>query len=150
MPAKLSRSASSASAIGGQVEQPRGDHAAAPPDLGDVGEVEVEALVLGQLLRVAVAQDVEAFGIGLHQAVLDAVVDHLDEVAGAGRPGVDVAALGARIGVLAARRARDVAEPGARRLKIGSSRVDRLLRAADHHAVAALSPQTPPEVPTST
>ena len=28
--------------------------------------------------------DGEAFGVGLHHAVLDAVVDHLDEVAGAG------------------------------------------------------------------
>ena len=38
-----------------------------------------------QRLDVGVLQDVEAFGIGLHQAVFDAVVDHLDEMAGADR-----------------------------------------------------------------
>src|SRR5215472_3799319 len=31
---------------GGQVEQPRGDDAAAPPDLGDVGKVELIAPLL--------------------------------------------------------------------------------------------------------
>ena len=64
-----------------QIEQPRGDDAAAPPHLGDVGEVEVEAVSFRQRLRIRVAEDVEAFGVRLHQAVLDAVVDHLDEVA---------------------------------------------------------------------
>ena len=68
-----------------QVEQPRGDDAAAPPHLGDVGEVEVEALVGRQLVRAAVLHDVEALGEGLHHAVLDAVVDHLHEVPGAAR-----------------------------------------------------------------
>src|SRR5436309_10031204 len=34
-----------------QVEQPRGDDAAAPPQLGDVGEVELEAVAVGQGLR---------------------------------------------------------------------------------------------------
>ncbi len=33
-----------------EIEQPGRDHAAAPPDLGDVGQVELEALVLGQFL----------------------------------------------------------------------------------------------------
>ena len=86
----------------GEVEQPGGHHAAAPPDLGDVGEVEVEALVGRQIGRVLVLEDVEALGIGLHQAVFDAVVDHLDEVAGAGRPGMDIALLGAVVGELVA------------------------------------------------
>ena len=36
---------------GRQVEQPRADDAAAAPELGDVGEVEVVAVLLGQLLR---------------------------------------------------------------------------------------------------
>ena len=33
--------------VGGQVEQPRGDHAAAPPHLGHVGQVEVVPVELG-------------------------------------------------------------------------------------------------------
>ena len=104
------------------------------------GRLSVEALVLGQLVAVLVPQDVEALGIGLHQAVFDAVVDHLDEMAGAGRAGMDIALLGARIAALAARRARDVAEPGRQRVEDRIEPVDRLLVAADHHAVAALEP----------
>ena len=50
------------------------------------GMFEIEALVLRQILRILVAQDVEAFGVGLHQAVLDAVMHHLDEVPGAAGP----------------------------------------------------------------
>ena len=75
-----------------------------------------------QRLRIGVLQDVEALGIGLHQAVLDAVVDHLDEVPGAGRAAVEIAVLDARVAALAPRRARNVAAPGASVAKIGSRR----------------------------
>ena len=51
---------------------------------GDGGQVEIE---IGACLHQR-----EAFGKGLHHAVLDAVVDHLDEVAGADRAGVQPAA----------------------------------------------------------
>ena len=37
-----------------QIEQPRGDHAAAPPDFGDVGQIEVEALAPVSALDVGV------------------------------------------------------------------------------------------------
>ena len=50
--------------------------------------MEVEGELVGRL------HDLEAFGVGLHEAVLDAVVDHLDEVAGAHRADVGVPALG--------------------------------------------------------
>ena len=63
--------------IGGQVEQPRAHHAAGAPDLGDLVQVERELLL--------VLQDREAFGVGLHHSVFDAVVDHLGEVPGADR-----------------------------------------------------------------
>ena len=46
-------------------------------------------------LVVARVHDLEAFGVGLHQAVFDAVVDHLHVVAGARAADVEVAALGA-------------------------------------------------------
>ena len=42
----------------GQVEQPGADHAAAPPDLGDLGDVEVVLVVLGVLER-------RGLGVGL-------------------------------------------------------------------------------------
>ncbi len=122
---------------GRQVEQPRGHHAAAPPHFGDVGQVEIVALVGRQLLRGAALHDVEAFGEGLHHAVLDAVMDHLDEMAGTDRAGVDVAALGPRVELLSSFGALDGAD--ARR----QGREDRievlhaLGIAADHQAVAA-------------
>ena len=102
------------------------------------GNVQREALILGQILRVLVAQDVEALGVGLHQSVLDAVMHHLDEVPGAGRSGVNVAALGAGIALLAARRAGDIAEPRRERREDRIEVIHGLLWAADHHAIAAL------------
>ena len=70
----------------GQLEEPAAHHRAVAPDGGDLVEVEVELGGLGH--------DLEPLGVGLHEAVLDAVVDHLDEVAGPGRSDVGVAALG--------------------------------------------------------
>src|SRR5205814_5442926 len=62
------------------------------PDLRDRGYVEVEALRLVHVRARRVAQDVEALRVRLHEPVLDAVVNHLHEVAGAGGPRVHVAA----------------------------------------------------------
>ena len=63
----------------------RANDRAVAPDAGDLVQVEV---VLGVL------HDLEALGVRLHQAVLDPVVDHLHEVARAGRADVRVAVLG--------------------------------------------------------
>ena len=119
-----------------QVQQPRGDHAAAPPHLGDVAQVEIVLVVLGVAQRrrlgidrvrlladIGVAQDAHALGVGGHDAVLDAVVHHLDEVAGAARPAVQIALLGGAADLLASRRARDVARAGRQR---GEDRVEAL------------------------
>ena len=100
--------------VGGEVEQPGTDDRALLPDAGDLREVEVEGL-FG-------FEDGEAFGVGLHHAVLDAVVDHLDEVAGAGW--ADVApALGLA---------------GGERFEDGGEAFDGGLVAADHEGVALL------------
>ena len=73
----------------------------------------IQALAIGgeveRVLRRV--QDLEALGVGLHQPVLDAVVDHLRVVAGAGRAAVDVAAVS-----------------GASARKMGSSGFDRVSR----------------------
>src|SRR6185437_10920636 len=123
---------------GAEIEQPGGDHAAAPPDLRDVRDVEHEALLLRQVFRVLVAKNAEALRIGLHQPVLDAVVHHLDEMPGTGRAGMDIAALGPRVARLAARCARDVAKAGGECRKDRIEALNGLLGTADHHAVAAL------------
>ena len=137
---------------GGQVEQPGADHAAPPPDLGDLRDVEVVLVVLGMLERrrlgvglalhlagVGVVEDVQALGVGGHDAVLDPVVDHLHEVArrrsarSAGSRARRATGSPSRPGVRSA-----ASTPGASEAKIGSSRSHRLVGPADHQAVAAV------------
>src|SRR6478752_9471463 len=101
---------------GGQLEQPRADDRALHPQVRDAGEVE---------LVVARVQDLEALCIGLHQAVFDAVVDHLHVVAGARTADVEVAA--------------GRGERGEDR----DERLDRVGVATDHQAVADLEAPDP-------
>ena len=80
--------------------------------------VDVALLLAG----VRLVQDVEALRVGRHEAVLDAVVDHLHEVAGARRTAVQVALLGRRP-CRCGRAWRSASPlPGASAAKIGSSR----------------------------
>ena len=92
---------------------------------------------LCRLPMFASAQDCQPFGVGGHDAVFDAVVHHLDEVAGARGPAVQVALLGGAVELLAAWGARYVAHARRERLENRVEALDRLIRAADHHAVAA-------------
>ena len=80
-------------------------------------------------------QQLVALGVGLHEAVLDAVVHHLREVARADRAGVDEALL---------------ARPSGAARRTPAWPLDVLVVAAGHQAVAVLRPQTPPETPQST
>src|SRR6266850_552371 len=94
-----------------ELEQPRAHDAALQPDARDALHVDAEVARVDQL---------EAFAVGLHHPVLDPVVDHLDEVAGA---------------ALAEMR------PAARWCERIEDRLhdrDGALTAADHHAVAEL------------
>ena len=69
------------------------------------------------LAGVGVVEDVEAFGVGGHDAVLDAVVHHLDEVAGAVGSAVEIAMLGGAADLLASGRARGFVDAGGQRLE---------------------------------
>jgi hypothetical protein len=77
------------------VRRTRSHHAAAPPNFRDVTQIEVVLVVLGVaqwrrfrvdrmllLAHIGIAQNAQTFGVGGHEAVLDTVVDHLDEVTG--------------------------------------------------------------------
>ena len=95
-----------------ELQQPGPYHASVLPDIGNVSQVKLELL--------PVLQDGEALGIGLHQTVFDAVVDHLDEVArtaGAHAPPALV-------------------RPWRQSLENGPQPLDNLLGSAHHHAVA--------------
>ena len=61
-------------------------------------------MLFRQLRGVRIAKDVEALGIGLHEAVLDAVVHHLDEMACAARAAVHVPLFGGAAYLLASGR----------------------------------------------
>ena len=151
-PAYSSSSGRLVQRLRGQVEQPRGDHRAAPPELGDGGDVEVVLVEVGVaqrrrlgvgLLRVQadvrVLEDVEALGVRLHQPVLDAVVDHLHEVARARRAAVQPALLLGRRVARAAGRADGGVDSRRERLQHRREPADGLVVAADHQAVAALA-----------
>ena len=99
-----------------QLEEPRPDDAPLEPHARDLVKIEAE------LARV---QELEPLAVGLHHPVLDAVVDHLHEVARTGAPEVRPAV-----------RWRERVE---HRLRDR----DRVRRPADHHAVAHLQPPDP-------
>ena len=96
-----------------ELEEPRPDHRAIPPDPRDLCQVE---------LVVAGMEDLEPLRVCLHEAVLDPVVDHLHVVPGA-RP--------AHVGVPIGR---------CERVEDRLEGLDRLAVAADHEAVAVLEP----------
>src|SRR6516162_7965287 len=93
------------------------------------------------LADISVAQNAHPFGVGGHDAVLDPVMDHLDEVTGTVRPAVQVAELGSAADALASGRARDIPRAGSERLEDRIEMPHGRIRSADHHAVSAL--QTP-------
>src|SRR6266511_1771488 len=121
----------------GEVEQPGGDDAAAPPQLRDLGEIQVVPELLPDALAARPAQEVEALGVGLHEPVLDAVVDHLHEVARAVRAAVEIAVLSAAGAGAARRRWRGGAARG-ERPEHGLEPLEGVAIAAHHEAVAAL------------
>src|SRR5438128_10888159 len=83
------------------------------------------------LAHVGVAQDAEPLSVGGHEAVLDAIVDHLDKVAGAVGTAVQVTLFGGAIKFLASRRARDVARTRRQRREDWIEVLDHVLFAAN-------------------
>ena len=96
--------------------------------------------------RPRVQQDVEALRVRLHEPVLDAVVDHLHEVARADRSAVEIAQLGGAA-ELAARRSRHRPEPGRERAEHWIQARHHVGLTADHEAVPALEPPDAPARP---
>src|SRR5208337_5070513 len=93
---------------------------------------------MGLLADVGGAQKTKPFGVGGHDAVLNSVVHHLDEVTAPAWPAVQISLFGRTAYLLASRCLRYIADARCNgfeeRIEVFHGRV----RAADHHAVSSL------------
>ena len=83
-------------------------------------------------------ENIQPFRVGGHQRIFDAIVHHLDEVAGAIRSAVQITPLGRRRVAFAAGRAFDITPARSQCRENGIQVFHGLFFAPDHHAVAAL------------
>ena len=130
-------------------------HAAPAPEFGDFPDrqmvVEVIAHPWGGFgvmadrtrIDVRILEDIEALGQGRHHAVFHAIMDHLDEVSGAGRAAMEVAVFRRAAGFFPSRRAGQIAAPGSDRLEDRVEVLHGTLLAPDHQTVAALESPYP-------
>src|SRR5262249_53799987 len=88
------------------------------------------------LPHVSSFQNADTFSVSGHDAVLDAVMDHFDEVPGAVGSAMKVALLRRATEFLAARRARRIADARCKRSKDGIQTLNDFFFTADHHAIA--------------
>src|SRR5215831_2538552 len=86
---------------------------------------------------VRVFQDVQPLTVSCHQSVFNSVVNHLDEVARAVWPAMQVAFFGSTFHLLASRRAIYLAATRSERLEYRVEVLNDFRLAADHLAVAA-------------
>ena len=103
------------------------------------------------LAYVCALENAETFGIGGHEAVLDSVVHHLDEVTGAIWAAVQITLLCRTADLIPPGCAWDVARARRERSKNWIEMLHDFLFATDHHAVTAFKApgRQPPLVPTS-
>ena len=99
---------------------------------------------------VGVLENIQTFRIGGHEAILDAIVNHFDKMAGAAGAAMQIAVL--RLARLA-RRANSARRGGCSRSKALENCIEMLDNprlAANHLAITPLHARTPPLTPTST
>ena len=97
-------------------------------------------MLLFAVARIGMTQDVEPFGVGCHQPVFDAVMDHLDKMAGAARPAMEISLFRRRSLLLPPGRG---GHAGTARSQGTENRIQlfhRLGFAADHQAIPPLQP----------
>ena len=92
------------------------------------------------LADVGFVQDVEAFSIGRHDSVFDAVVDHLDEMPGPVRAAMQKALFSAAAAGFASGGWRGGTSAGRECRKDRLQVSDNVVLAANHQAVAAVEP----------
>src|SRR6185369_2981057 len=123
-----------------EIEQPRGDDASAAPYLGDVRHIELESLVSRKTILGPLFQNVEAFSVGLHHSIFDAVVNHLHEMARTRGASVNITEfrLPMRTGKVGVAGSLDRSEAGGERDEDGIEQFDLRGRPPDHHAISTL------------
>ena len=90
------------------------------------------------LACVSAFQNTDTFRIGGHDSILDPVMDHLHEMAGAVRPAMQVTLFGSAAKLVAAGSARHLPRP---RREGGENRIETpnyLCVAANHHAITTV------------
>src|SRR5206468_6722869 len=110
---------------GGEVQQPGGDHAAAPPDFGNILKVEVVLIMFGIAQRrrfginsgllltdVSGPENAQSFRICGHEPILDSVMHHFDEVSRAAWTAMQITLFCSAAGLLPARRTSGGADTG--------------------------------------
>src|SRR6202034_1165411 len=130
---------------------PRRNHAATTPDLSDVGQTKLVLIQFGLPQRrglcvglklcfadIGVLEDVQTLRVSRHDAILDSVVDHLDEVAGATGSAMQIALLRRAASLLATRCAGCRSDPGGDRSENRIEMLNDILFTADHKTVPTL------------
>src|SRR5439155_20425887 len=95
-------------------------------------------MLLRQVFRVGVVKNVKAFRVGLHQTILDSVVNHLDEMTGARWAAMKIALFDGATGFFSSGRAPDVTASRRERSENRIEMTNGFFRAANHHAVTTL------------
>ena len=93
------------------------------------------------LSYVGMLEDVQAFGVCSHQAVLDSIVDHLHEMSCSGRATMQIAIFGSATATLPTGCAWRIAAPRGQRAKDRVESLDNSFGTTNHHAVTTF--QTP-------
>ena len=93
---------------------------------------------LAFLSHVRMLEDVQPFSVSGHQAVLDAVMDHLHEVSRSCRTAVQISVFSGAVPPLPAGGGRRRAAAGSKRAEYGIKTLDRRFRTTNHQAVATL------------
>src|SRR5437016_12448530 len=103
--------------------------------------------LVGVLTDVGAAQDGHPLGIGGHQAILNAVVHQLDEVASTAGAAVEITLFGSATQLFSAGSSGDFTGAWSQGLENRIKPPDGLVRTADHHAVTALQAPDAPARP---
>src|SRR5581483_8943603 len=132
------------------------DHAAAPPNLGDIAEVEIKLIMRGLteggglgicrailLADICVFQNIKTFGVGAPQTIFNSVVYHFHKMSGTGGTTIEVTFFGGAGALLAARRGRGGGTSRSQCPKDGIQALDDGFGAANHQAIAAFQSPHP-------